>query len=76
MVIKGKVELLQAIAAHSLVVEAREAFGSDDEWPQVLKEIRRELLGAPVLPAWGSDWSAFLDAHLEEAIEEAISIVM
>jgi hypothetical protein len=59
--------------------------GRDGEWSEFHKEIvdlcfdkeyLKDALALPSPPALGQDWNPWLKKHLEDVIEEAISIVM
>lgn len=59
--------------------------GGEGEWPEFRREIvklcfdkayLRDALGMDPPPDLGKDWDRWLEDHLDEIIEEAISIVM
>jgi hypothetical protein len=76
LILKNKAELVEALVAHPLVKEAREAFDSEVEWGEVRREFLREVQRAPGRPKYGEDWQAWLDENVEELLQEALSIVM
>ncbi len=73
------IENKKALAAHldstPTLAEFRDAL--EDEWPEVRKELLKQVWRMdPRPPPYGSDWEAWLKAHLDEAAEEAASIVL
>lgn len=75
IIIANKVALSDHLDNDPSLAELREALG--DEWPDVRRELLLQVWRMPVRPpAYGTDWSAWLNEHLDEAADEAVSIVL
>jgi hypothetical protein len=78
MIIANKKGIVAYVAATDVaaVKEAKEAYTSDGgDWDEIAKELVKEIQRAKH-PAYGTDWSAWLKANIEELLQEAIGIVL
>ena len=65
-----------AVAGIPSLREQKELLG--DEWEEVEKELVKVIQRGDLVehPPYKSDWRQFFDEHLEELVDEAVSIVL
>lgn len=76
MIIKTRKDLAAYVKTSPAVVEAKKAYDHEEDWKEVEKELVQVLNGMQGCPDYGEDWGAWLEDNIDEAIEEAVSIVM